>query len=230
MQHSVLDRIYLAFLLILIVSFVFIIFFISFFTRKSLITEKQTTLTNESTLISTQAVIDYKSGNISATQLASYFDYYSETLKSDIWYVDEHGRIIATSGYFDDYSEKSVDTATADRPSIAIMKKLPASIYSLDKDYDIKTNHSSVSNFYGIYSANVISVNAPIIFSRYDQTTNTQTPFFAGALIIHSSTGDINKALRNIYSISFIPCLIIIIIAFSLLQIISHKVIRPIKK
>ena len=159
MQHSVLDRIYLAFLLILIVSFVFIIFFISFFTRRSLITEKQTTLTNEASLIATQSVLNYKSGTVSAAELASYFDYYSEALKSDIWYVDEQGRIIATSGYFDDLTNQSPDVASNDKPSIAIQKKLPRSIYNLDPHYDIEKNSSTVSDFYGIYNANVISVD-----------------------------------------------------------------------
>ncbi len=230
MQHSVLDRIYLAFLLILIVSFVFIIFFISFFTRKSLISEKQTTLTNEATLIASQTIIDYKSGNISASDLASYFDYYSETLQSDIWYVDEHGRFIATSGYFDDLTKVDIETATIDKSTIAILKKLPSSIYSLDKDYDIKKKSARVSDFHGVYNTNVISVNAPIYINNYDPNTDTNTRFFLGSIIIHSSTEDINKALRNIYSISFIPCLVIIIIAFALIQIISHKVLRPIKK
>jgi signal transduction histidine kinase len=36
--------------------------------------------------------------------------------------------------------------------------------------------------------------------------------------------------MKNIYGITFIPCLVIIVIAFSLLQIVSHKVLRPIKK
>lgn len=230
MQHSVLDRIYLAFLLILIVSFVFIIFFISFFTRRSLITEKQTTLTNEASLIATQSVLNYKSGTVSAAELASYFDYYSEALKSDIWYVDEQGRIIATSGYFDDLTNQSPDVASNDKPSIAIQKKLPRSIYNLDPHYDIEKNSSTVSDFYGIYNANVISVNAPITFMTYNTKTGETERVYSGTLIIHTSTEDINSALRNIYSISFIPCLVLIIIAFALLQIISHKVLRPIRK
>ena len=130
MQHSALDRIYLAFLLILIVSFGFLIFFISFFTRRSLISEKKTTLTNESTLIASQAVSNYMAGKLTAAELATLFDYYSETLKSDIWYVDESGKIIATSGYFDDNTSAKTSMATSDHPTIAIQKKLPRSIYN----------------------------------------------------------------------------------------------------
>ena len=102
MQHSLLDRIYIFFLVILIISFGFFIVFISVFTRRSLISEKQETISNEATLIATQAVSSYANGRMNVEQLSSYFDYYAQTLNSDIWYVDERGRIIATSGYFSD--------------------------------------------------------------------------------------------------------------------------------
>ena len=230
MQRSALDRIYLAFLVILIVSFGFLIFFISYFTRRSLITEKQTTLTNEANLIATQVISSYFTGDLDAKELASVFNYYSGTLKADIWYVDERGRLIATSGYFDESSKyRSTDVATADRPSVAITQKLPNSIYTLASDYDIHANTYTVSDFYGVYSGNVISVNAPIIATKADGKDNSESVYY-GALIIHATTDDINTMMGNIYSISFIPCLVIIIIAFSLLQIVSLKILRPIKR
>lgn len=231
MQRSALDRIYLAFLIILIVSFGFLIFFISFFTRRSLITEKQSTLTNEANLVASQVVRAYMSGEISTSEMASQFNDYSAMLESDIWYVDESGTIVASSGYFEDIaSSQSPDKATPDKTVVAVMKKLPRSIYELSSDYDIHENSYTVSDFYGIYNTNVVSVNAPIIISRYDASAQLIDKQNCGALIIHTTTADINDMMRNIYSISFIPCLVIIVIAFILLQIISYKIIRPIKK
>lgn len=231
MQRSVLDRIYLAFLVILIVSFGFLIFFISYFTRRSLILEKRTTLSNEATLISSQVIPSYMNGTISTKDLASYFNVYARTLKSDIWYVDEDGDIIATSGYFDDSNASSENKeATSDRPDVAIMKKLPKSIYELDKEYSIHDNSYEVSDFYGIYSEKVVTVNTPVIMSVYNAPEDEYIDVNCGTLIIHSTTEDINSMMKRIYSITFIPCLVIIVIAFALLQIISHKVIRPIKR
>ena len=232
MQHSVLDRIYLAFLLILIVSFGFLIFFISFFTRRSLIDEKQITLSNEATLIASQAIPSYLYNENTSADLASLFNYYARTLKADIWYVNENGTIIATSGYFQEETTSSGDATktSADKPNVAIMKELPQSIYSLNKNYKIHEKAYKVSNFYGIYSDNVISVNTPVILTRYNSETGETQNVECGALIIHSTTEDINSMMKNIYSITFIPCLVIIVISFALLQIISHKVIRPIKK
>ena len=234
MQHSVLDRIYLAFLLILIVSFGFLIFFISFFTRRSLIDEKQITLSNEATLIASQAIPSYMSGDSSSLELASLFNYYARTLKADIWYVNDDGTILATSGYFQEEastgSAGDASKSILDKPNVAIMKELPQSIYSLNKNYKLNEKSYMVSDFYGTYSDNVISVNTPVILTRYNSETGATQEVECGALIIHSTTEDINSMMKNIYSITFIPCLVIIVIAFALLQIISHKVIRPIKK
>lgn len=238
MQHSVLDRIYLAFLLILIVSFGFLIFFISYFTRTSLIKEKKTTLSNEAQLIAGEAIFSYAEGNLTVNQLNSYFSYYGKALHSDIWYIDEGGTLIASSGYFNseesDTSEisdssKVISNKALGASNISVIKQLPTNIYELDPNYDIHSNFHSVGNFYGIYSDNVISVNAPVSFSSNSIVSENKTISY-GAIIIHSSSTDINESMKNIYTISFIPCLIIIVIAFALLQIISYKVIRPIKK
>ena len=97
MQHSLFDRIYLAFLAILIISFGFLIVFISYFARRSLISEKIDTLSNEAQLIAQQTLQSYLSGEFSDDEMAYLMDYYSDMLKADIWYVDNDGIIIAKS-------------------------------------------------------------------------------------------------------------------------------------
>ncbi|SNU05026.1 Signal transduction histidine kinase [Lachnospiraceae bacterium] len=232
MQRSLLDRIYITFLVILIVSFGFLIFFISYFTRRSLIEEKKTTITNEATLIAREAIYSYAKGDTDEYGLSAIFNYYGKTLNSDIWYIDESGRLIASSGYFNNVSssDDSDDKEDKSSSSITMQESLPVNIYSLDKDYDIHSNYYLVGDFYGMFTGNVITVNTPITFSQYRGPVDGTIDIPAGALIIHSTTSDINEAMTNIYGISFIPCLVIIIIAFAFLGIISRKVVRPIKK
>ena len=97
MQHSLFDRIYLAFLAILIISFGFLIMFISYFARRSLISERIDTLSNEAQLIAKQSLTSYLEGKIDENTMADFMDYYSNMLKADIWYVDNNGTIIAKS-------------------------------------------------------------------------------------------------------------------------------------
>ena len=232
MQRSLLDRIYITFLLILIISFGFLIFFISYFTRRSLIEEKKVTITNESTLIASQAISSYASGGMNEATLFSYLDYYAKTLNSDIWYIDEKGDLVAFSGYFDmtGSSKDGENKPSSNSSVISMLKKIPSNIFMLDESYDMHSNFYMVGDFYGMFNGNVITVNTPITFSRYKDPVNGVTEIPAGALIVHSTTSDINEAMTNIYGISFIPCLVIIIIAFAFLGIISRKVVRPIKK
>ena len=220
MQHSLFDRIYLAFLMILIISFVVLIIFVSYFTRRSLISEKTETLSNEASLIATQAVAGYMSGEMDSVDLADYFNYYSQTLQSDIWFVSDKGFLIANSTYYAEGPSNSYKSA------LSANDKIPNNIYQLDRDYVLDKKHSQVGDFYGLYGADVISVNVPLEFT--DEETGASVS--VGALILHSSTGQINNMMRSIYSISYVPCLVIIAIAFAFLSIISTKIIRPIKK
>ena len=231
MQHSLLDRIYISFLVILIISFGFLIFFISYFTRRSLIEEKMVTITNESTLIASQAIYNYVAGNMNDEYLYNYLDTYAKTLNSDIWYVNEKGDIVAFSGYFDMIKgDDETGTKSSGSSSIALLHKLPSNIYSLDKNFDIHSNYYLVGDFYGMFNGKVITVNTPISFPQSLGPSNGMIDVPSGALIVHSTTSDINEMMKNIYGISFIPCLVIIIIAFAFLGIVSRKVVRPIRK
>ncbi len=229
MQRSLFDRIYLVFLMILIVSFIFLLVFTSYYTRRSLIEEKQDTLTNEAKLISSQAISNYATGMINGTELAQSFNYYSQILEADIWYVDNNGLLVAASDYLNS-NKSSSEEGNEYKPDISTIKPLPKSIYDLNSNYQINKNSRETNDFYGMYNTDVITLNVPITLTEYDSSRNPVRVSPAGALIIHTTTADINDTLRSIYSISFIPCLIIIIIAFILLQTISLKILRPIKK
>ena len=97
MQHSILDRIYIAFLAILIVSFGVLIVFTSFMTRRSLVSEKTETLKNEGALIASQTVVGYINDKYNKSRLEPLFQYYATALDADIWYVDEYGYVVAVS-------------------------------------------------------------------------------------------------------------------------------------
>lgn len=210
MQHSILDRIYLSFLLILITSFGILIIFTSYSTKNALISEKSETLTNEATLIASQTVTGYLSGDYDRQDMVELFNYYSLTLDADIWYVDNQGNIIASS-----------DSIHYQSP--------PENIFLLDQDYELEQNFTVSGDFYGIYNSNVISINVPVNINRVNEHGEL-IGMPSGALIIHATSLQINNLLKNIFGIIYLPCLVIIIIAFAFLGTISRKVIQPVKK
>lgn len=210
MQRSVLDKIYLSFLAIMIISFGIITVYTAFATRKALVNEKINTLTNEATLIATQTITEYEAQRYSKEDLEEIFKYYSETLKADIWYVNKTGIVIATSGYME-------------------YNILPKNVFLLDQEYLLDENFSTTGDFYGTFSSDVVTINVPITVFSVD-AENNDTPLGNGALILHTKSAVLTDLMSDIYGIIFIPSLFIIIIAFVFLGVISKKVIQPIRK
>lgn len=223
MQHSILDRIYIAFLGILIVSFGVLIVFTSIMTRRSLVSEKTETLSNEASLISSQTILGYLSGRYSDDELTYLFNYYSRALDADVWYIDEYGRIVATS---------KVNTVMNTDGELVVKDpvNIPYNIYQLDPEYEIGKANSFTGNFYDLFGDEMISVNVPVkveILNARQEVTRSDN---RGAIILHASASQISAQLRDIYSIILIPCLVIIVIAFVFLAVVSKKVITPVKK
>ncbi len=235
MQHSLFDRIYILFLVIMIISFGFLIFFISYFARRSLVDERINTLSNEAQLIADLSLKGYLEGKISNEDIESQLNYYSTLLKSDIWYVDNNGVIVVMSSRNNAYTiaqeeamakDPDVENSNSTSDSFApISSNIPRSIYLIDSSYKIDEGFSTIGDFFGIFSADVITVNVPVKALSADNLDSTP----AGALILHSSTAQINDMMANTYSITLIPCLVIIVIAFSFIAIVSRKIIKPIK-
>ncbi len=220
MQHSILDRIYIAFLAILIVSFGVLIVFTSFMTRRSLVSEKRETLSNEGALIVSQTVTGYVSGRYDKPDLEYLFRYYATALEADVWYIDEYGRVVATSRIGNTKVESDAEMESS----------IPYNIYQLDPEYQIDAEHSQTGNFYGLFKGDMISVNVPVHLDHLTPLGDVISTEHKGALILHATVSQINELLRNIYSIVLIPCLVIIVIAFVFLAVVSKRVLTPVKK
>ena len=223
MQHSILDRIYIAFLGILIVSFGVLIVFTSYMTRGSLVSEKTDTLSNEASLIASQTVLGYLSGHYSTDDLNQLFNYYSSALDADVWFIDEYGRVVATS-QVNTVVDANGEVTKRDRVQV------PYNIYQLDPNYAIDSSHSQTGKFYGLYTSDMISVNVPVHIDILDSQQTVMRSEPRGAIILHATASQINEQLRSIYSIILIPCLVIIVIAFVFLAVVSRKVLTPVKK
>ncbi|SEF76222.1 Signal transduction histidine kinase [Eubacterium ruminantium] len=212
MRHSIFDRIYLSFLLILILSFAVLITFTSFTSKSALTNEKEETLTNEAQLIASQTMNSYVSGAFDAKDVSKQFNYYATVLNADIWYVDKNGLIVSSS----DSKKRG---------------PLPTGIFQIYGGYELNTRHTQTGNFYNIYDEDMISINIPLSYQKFtDDGIPEGEPENIGAIIMHSPAMQISSLLKNIFRIVYLPCLVIIIISFTFIQIVSKKVMSPVKK
>ncbi len=239
MQRSILDRIYIAFLGILIASFGVLIVFTSYMTSRSLVSEKTETLSNEASLIASQTILGYLSGRYSQEDLSGLFDYYSSALDADVWYIDEYGRVVATSqarvtNASETGSTQSEEEAEISQSAKAATEKktveIPYNIYQLDSDYKINENYSMTGDFYGVYDNEMIAVNVAVSVDILDADRRVTRSDQRGALILLATSSQVNEQMKSIYSIILIPCLVIIVIAFVFLAVVSRKVLTPVKK
>ena len=83
MKHSIFDRIYLSFLLILIFSFGILITFTTISTKRTLTSEKEHTMYKEGEFIINNFIQSYLNGQITDEQLTYDFHIFANTFNSD---------------------------------------------------------------------------------------------------------------------------------------------------
>ena len=201
LQHSVFDKIILAFLLITLAVFSVLVIYTSHSTKVALENERIEVLTNEAFLISEQSITAYINGLYSLDILQHNLDYYSQTLDTSIWYVDEKGFPVAWS-------------------SLNGHPECPNNIRLLDYDFDFNNLQTFTGNFYNLFADDVISVAIPL-------TNSGKT---IGMIFLHSTVSQLHDLQRRIIQSMYLPFLLMIVISFALIGIISGKVMRPVRR
>lgn len=201
MKHSLFDKIFLGFLFLSLAVFSLLVFYSTYATKKSLLSEKKDALTNEAFLVVEQTLGEYLKGDYTIEETQQNLEYYSKTLHINVWMTDATGHIIAYA---------NVDNNV----------KTPENIMNLDPDFNMTKNKSFTGNFYDCFESDVITVSIPI-------TTNDIPN---GVVLIHANTDQLDNIQSDIIQVIYIPFLILLIISFILLGIISGKIMKPIKK
>lgn len=201
MKHSLFDKIFLGFLFLSLAVFGLLVVYSTYATKKALVEEKTEVLTNEAFLIAEQTITGYIQGVYTLENVQHNLDYYSKTLNASIWMMDSKGIIKAFS-------------KSGEHPDN------PKNIFLIDQEFDINTAQTFTGDFYGLFSDDVITVALPI-------QTNGQPN---GMVMLHSTISQLKSVQSNIIQVFYVPFLLMIIISFSLLGLISGKIMRPIRK
>ena len=201
MKHSLFDKIFLGFLFLSIAVFILVVIYSTDASKDALIEEKTAVITNEAFLIAEQDIAGYIHGALTENQLQNNLNYYSSTLDVSIWSIDNRG-LISSFSVAEGHPEP------------------PKNIFFLDQNFDITTAQSFTGSFYETFDDDVISVAIPIV-------TNKQPN---GMIIVHSTLAQLAHVQSNIIRVIYIPFLVMLVISFSLLALISQKIMRPIRK
>ncbi len=201
MKHSLFDKIFLGFLVIFLSAFILVVIYSTHASKEALIKEKTEVITNQTYLIAEQSIVRYLQGLISEEDLQNNLNYYSSTLDVSIWVLDAKG-VVTTYSTALNHPEP------------------PKNILFLNQNFDLLKAYSYTGTFYETFTDDVISVAVPIEF--LDEPS--------GMVIVHSTLSQINEVQSNIVRVIYIPFLVMLIISFSLLALISQKIMRPIRR
>lgn len=201
MKRTIFDRIFLGLLFIIIGLFAFLLLFTTYATTRTLISQKQNSLMNEANLITQQTIRGYISGIYTEDYMTVRFNELEEYLNIKIWYADKNGNLVTVSNR-EQYEH------------------LPNNIFDLDSKEKIGTTFSSNGRFYGTFDENTISVGVPIYSDSELQ----------GYVLIHTPINEINTIQTNVFTITYMPFLVIVLLTFITLAFLSQKVLRPMAK
>ena len=201
MKHSLFDKIFLGFLVIFLSAFILVVIYSTHASKEALIKEKTEAISHQAYLIAEQSMVRYLQNSISEEDLQNNLNYYSSTLDVSIWVLDAKGIVICYS-------------TASNHP------EPPKNIFFLDENFNMQEAYSYTGTFYDTFTDDVISVALPIQFQ--DEPS--------GMVIVHSTLSPINEVQSNIVKVIYIPFLVMLIISFSLLALISQKIMRPIRR
>lgn len=201
MKHSLFDKIFLGFLVIFLSAFIVVVIYSTNASKDALVKERTEVITNQTYLIAEGSMAGYIQGQFSKEDLQNNLNYYSEKLDVSIWVLDTKGIVIAYS--------KALDHPDA-----------PKNIFFIEENFDLFEAYTYTGDFYGTFNDDVISVAVPVSLDEEQ----------IGMVIVHSTLSQINEVQSNIVRVIYIPFLVMLIISFSLLALISQKIMRPIRR
>lgn len=141
MKRSLLREIVIGYIIYGIIGFIIIYSVASSKLNDSAVKNEASSLYREATVISSQYIIDYYSGDTTITQVWQQLNVLQDYLCSKIWIVNPSGHIIINSASFN-------------------------STESLIEDFDpssLGNRHYQLGNYYNKFSENMLSVTSPIV-------------------------------------------------------------------
>lgn len=201
MKRTFFDRVVVVIIMLLVILFIALASYTTYATQKVLVEEKQNTLINEASMLSSQSVVPYVQGLVSLDYLEMRFDEFENKLKASIWFYSADGHLIAASN-----GQQHSD--------------IPENLPEVVPDINLKKGFSQTGTFYDMFDNRMISIGIPIY-------TNES---LRGYLVLHTAITELEQLKDNMLEIMYMPFLVVILVVGLVLAYLSGTVLRPIAK
>lgn len=212
MKKTAFDKIILGFVLLISAIFAVLIMFMVQITKRQLKTKAKDDLYGQTQMVAYQLGIPYVNGDINMDEFASQAATISDNLDCTIWFADEKGNIIFASTQ--NMNEAGSNSGTDSSPSNEIN---PAAYIDIAKLKDSFISDGTFDDYFG-----------------YDTLTCCQpiykTDGYAGSIIVHESIQYMESIQKTILGSTYMPFLIIVVIALVVLMLLTNSVIKPLRE
>lgn len=198
MTRSLYSKFILGYLIFGLLGFISIATFSSRMTRDYLVQSRADSLYDEANIIASSCSTMYQGKRLNSEEVSTQIRALSHYLRAEIWVVNRQGTVV-------------MDSLGGSRVQTSISNFDPAAIGN--RSY-------SISDYYGTFSENVLSVSAPI-------TGNYNT---YGYVLIHLPVSEINHSLNGILSILYITSAVVFGLSLIILLVFTQTVYLPLRK
>jgi signal transduction histidine kinase len=204
MKKGLFSKLMIAFIAIIMVSFVMTAAFLSYWFEGYYFKQRESELLKESQFIKYKA-IQYLNGNLTADEINETLTYIGNYLSADIWLVDNYGYVYSVSK-----SEHKNLIATSKQIVTSDLKELRQ-----NKTVDKTEKYSQ------IFANPVHTFEIPIFSNNV----------FKGAIMMHTSINELKGPLKWVYKIIWVSAVFAIVICCIVIYYLSQRIIiKPLER
>ena len=214
MKKTAFDKIVVGFVVLVVMIFTLLMVYSISTAQNSVLSERKSTMKNEITMLADGPMTDYSNGTIDSMQLYSELQHAADTLNMGIWLTDDKNNIMFRSGN----SQSSSDSSSKNSASYTV--KGTDNLKSYVKSEDLLTSFCYEDTFGGYFPEDTLVIGQPL----YSWNN------YMGTIILSSPMTFKKNISGRMLSTTFVPFLILMLIAMIALMLMSNSLLKPIRE
>ena len=215
MKKTAFDKIVVGFVVLVVIIFALLMVYSISTAQNSVLSERKSTMKNEITMLADGAMTDYSNGTIDSKELYKELQHAADTLDMGIWLTDERSNIIFRSGSSSGSSESGGSSKDSDSHS-----STNDNLKNYVEPDELFASFCFENTFGGYFSEDTLVIGQPL----YSWNN------YMGTIILTSPMTFKQDIKSRMLSTTFVPFLILMLIAMIALMLMSNSLLKPIRE
>lgn len=213
MKKTAFDKIVVGFVVLVVLIFALLMVYSISTTQNSVLSERKSSMKKEITLLADGPITEYINNTIDSKTLYSELQSAADTLDVGIWLTDSSSNIVFRSTLSDSGKSSDDDSSSAGTKTDSLKK------YVEDQD-DLRSAFCYEDTFNGYFPSDTLVIGQPL----YSWNN------YMGTIILTSPMTFKQDIRSRMLSTTFVPFLILMLIAMIALMLMSNSLLKPIRE